>query len=257
MTSHRANILDYLAKLEAEEDMEILYACESGSRAWGVESTDSDYDVRFIYKRPVRRYLTLDKRADTFEYMSDDHLYDFAGWDIDKALTLAGKSNPGILEWLGSEIVYREEGDFTHNLQTIMEDFSPSALIYHYSSLANRQWKQYWREGEDLTLKKYIYAVRPILAVYWMVDHGHNMPPIFFKDLNASDYMDEVEFNELSELMKNKAQGTEMDTKGRYEALDGFITEGIEVCKGYAAYAPKTKPNQHKLLNLYHSELFP
>ena len=106
MPTHRANILDYLARLEVEEDIEVLFACESGSRAWGIESSDSDYDVRFIYKRPVRDYLVLGERKDTIHRMYEDNLYDFAGWDLDKALSLSYKSNPSILEWMASDIIY-------------------------------------------------------------------------------------------------------------------------------------------------------
>ena len=38
-----------LAQVEAERNVRVLFACESGSRAWGFASRDSDYDVRFLY----------------------------------------------------------------------------------------------------------------------------------------------------------------------------------------------------------------
>ena len=130
------------------------------------------------------------------------------------------------------------------------------ALMHHYANLAHNQWKQYCREGEDLTLKKYLYAVRPLVAVYWMVDNGYRMPPIDFLSLNPQLFMRDEEYVELGDLLAKKKVGTELETKGRYKALDAFILDGIEVTKGYASYAPRKVPDFDKLTKLYHSELF-
>ena len=42
-------IIQKLKEIEQTENIRILHAVESGSRAWGFPSPDSDYDVRFIY----------------------------------------------------------------------------------------------------------------------------------------------------------------------------------------------------------------
>ena len=56
-------ILSKLRQIGQEENVTLLHAVESGSRAWGFPSPDSDYDVRFIYYRPLSFYLSLEKCA--------------------------------------------------------------------------------------------------------------------------------------------------------------------------------------------------
>ena len=97
-----------LIEIEAKNAIKIVYACESGSRAWGFPSANSDYDVRFIYIRPVDWYLSIYEKRDVIEYPIDEQL-DISGWDLKKALQLLRKTNPPLLEWLGSPIVYLEE----------------------------------------------------------------------------------------------------------------------------------------------------
>jgi len=123
-----------LDAIEAENDVRILYACESGSRAWGFASPDSDYDVRFIYARPREWYLSIDtqKRRDVIECPIEG-LWDVNGWDLRKALGLLAKSNPPLLEWLGSPIVYRQDGSFVAGLQALAEEYlSPRSSRLHY-----------------------------------------------------------------------------------------------------------------------------
>ena len=81
-----------LDDIEKAENVTILHAIESGSRAWGFESPDSDYDVRFIYVRNKEHYLGIDKTEDFIDWELDEVL-DINGWDITKALRLAYKSN--------------------------------------------------------------------------------------------------------------------------------------------------------------------
>jgi len=108
-----ATILERLAAIEHTELVHILYACESGSRAWGFASPDSDYDVRFIYVRPRDWYLSIDleRRRDVIERPIEGVL-DINGWDLRKALQLMRKSNPPLFEWLHSPLVYRAQAEF-------------------------------------------------------------------------------------------------------------------------------------------------
>src|SRR5512138_462471 len=94
-------ITSRLAEIESDNNIKIVYACESGSRAWGFPSANSDFDVRFIYARPVEWYLSIADARDVIECPIDDRL-DISGWDIKKSLQLFRKSNPPLLEWLGS-----------------------------------------------------------------------------------------------------------------------------------------------------------
>src|SRR5438105_459905 len=125
-----------LDRIETEQNVRILYAVESGSRAWGFDSPDSDYDVRFIYIRPVREYLRVSPPRDVIELPITETL-DVNGWDIYKALELYRKSNPPLLEWLNSPIVYREKGELAADLRRLARDyFSPLRMTYHYLSMA-------------------------------------------------------------------------------------------------------------------------
>lgn len=139
----RNKIIMKLHDIEKEHDVKILYAVESGSRAWGFESTDSDYDVRFIYAHSKNWYISIEDKRDVIEYPTED-LLDFSGWDIKKALKLYRKSNPPLYEWLISPIIYLEIGDFTQKLKNLIPRFySPISSIYHYLHMAQGNNRQY------------------------------------------------------------------------------------------------------------------
>ena len=130
-----------LADIQVSEEVVILYACESGSRAWGFPSEDSDYDVRFIYVRPKDWYLSIDleTKRDVIERPISDEL-DIAGWDLRKALKLFYKSNPPLLEWLGSPIIYLEQFSTAEKLRELAKTFySAKACMYHYLNMAEKQ----------------------------------------------------------------------------------------------------------------------
>src|SRR6476619_733662 len=134
----KKEILKRLDQIERKENVRIFYACESGSRAWGFESTDSDWDVRFIYVHPRDWYLSIDveEKRDVIERTINDEL-DISGWDIRKALKLLRKSNPPLLEWLTSPIVYKEIGETAKQLREAMAQFySPISAFYHYLHMA-------------------------------------------------------------------------------------------------------------------------
>ena len=99
LTQEEMNVLipQRLKEIEKEYNVEILLAAESGSRAWGFASPDSDFDVRMIYKRPQAEYLRLDEVRDVIELQIDD-TWDVSGWDLDKTLKLLNKSNPTMYE---------------------------------------------------------------------------------------------------------------------------------------------------------------
>lgn len=133
-----ADIQRRLLEAEIEHNVKVIYACESGSRAWGFASPDSDYDVRFIYTHTPEWYMSFDieRRRDVIEYPIVDDI-DIGGWDIRKALHLFTRTNGALLEWISSPIVYREEGAFSNSLRKIAPDaHNDLALRYHYSHMA-------------------------------------------------------------------------------------------------------------------------
>ncbi len=158
----RETILRKLNEIENRENVKILLAVESGSRAWGFASPDSDYDVRFIYVRPREDYLRLEKTRDVIELPIEGEL-DINGWDLDKTLRLLRASNPTLFEWLSSPIVYRET-EFARDFQGIMQQyFSSKRGLSHYLSMAGRNYREYLK-GEKVKAKKYFYVLRPVLA---------------------------------------------------------------------------------------------
>ena len=165
-----------LANLEDEHDIEILYACESGSRAWGFSNYQSDYDIRFIYRySDLKKYISLTPSRDVIEYM--DNPFDIVGWDIKKALILHYKSNPSLREWLMSGDVYVEDNrDIFHDLG----DFDISTLKHHYRSMALMNYRKYisdtFKNWGDLHTKKLLYITRCILS--WKLLDDNIYPPI-------------------------------------------------------------------------------
>ena len=162
-------IVSKLNAIEYKSNVRILYACESGSRAWGFASPDSDYDVRFIYVHPREHYLSVDEQRDVIELPIND-LLDINGWELRKALRLFKKSNGPLYEWLQSPVVYDQNNEFIDDLKNLMPHyFSPRANMHHYLSMAKTVFESDLAGGE-VRLKKYFYALRPILACRWIAD---------------------------------------------------------------------------------------
>jgi hypothetical protein len=132
-----------LGKIEQAHNCEILLAVESGSRAWGFPSPDSDNDVRFFFRRPLKSYLAIDPERDVIETPMDGD-WDVNGWDITKALRLMVKGNATVGEWLNSPLIYREneKSDFSYRLRDLLAVHAdPRLSARHYYGLANSCFK--------------------------------------------------------------------------------------------------------------------
>ena len=174
--------------IECDQDARILFAVELGSRAWGFASPDSDYDVRFVYKRNVREYVRIREQRDVIELPIAGDL-DINGWDILKALTQFRKSNPALLEWLHSPIVYRVQGTFAKNLRKLAaEHFSPRRMTYHYLSMAKQNYRLSIENKAEVSLKKYLYVLRPLACIAWL-EQNDSPPPTSIHDTLAGIVM--------------------------------------------------------------------
>src|SRR5690242_13631967 len=141
-----------LAQLEVERNVRVLYACESGSRAWGFASRDSDYDVRFLYIHPRDWYLSVEDRRDVIEQPIAADL-DVSGWEMRKALRLLWKSNPPLLEWLKSPVVYCHDPEFLAEFSALaMRFYSPRRCFAHYLHMASGNWRDYLRDRAEVSL---------------------------------------------------------------------------------------------------------
>lgn len=146
-------IVEELHRIEREYDMKILLAVESGSRAWGFASPDSDYDVRFIYVHKPQWYFSVLKQTDTIEYMSEDRLLDFSGWELRKALLLLSKTNPNLSDGLLTDQIYLSDAKFLKEIREVQAKFyNPIHAMYHFFNVAKRHYKGYLQKN-GCTLK--------------------------------------------------------------------------------------------------------
>lgn len=210
-----------LIEVEASNDIKIVYACESGSRAWGFASADSDYDVRFIYLRPLEWYLSIDEKSDVIEYPISEQL-DINGWDLKKALQLLRKTNPPLLEWLGSPIIYLEKYTIAQSMRQLAKEYySPSACLYHYLHMARGNYREYL-QGDIVWVKKYFYVLRPILAMKW-IEEGRGIVPTDFnvavEKLALTGELKEA----IANLLESKRAGNELDKGEKIPAISNFI----------------------------------
>ncbi len=171
-----------LEKLEQERGIQILYACESGSRAWGFPSPDSDYDVRFLYVQPLEWYLRINDGKDTIDLGIDEDLLDITGWELRKTLQLLRKSNASPIDWIQSPIVYQERPSFREDFAELAREcFSPIATLYHYLSMAQKYAETCASPGPQ-KLKGWFYALRTSLNCRWII-RRRTAPPIVFTEL--------------------------------------------------------------------------
>jgi hypothetical protein len=224
----RTEIVSRLVAAEAEHGVRILLAIESGSRAWGFPSANSDYDVRFVYARPPGWYRSIDveDRRDVIEYRIEDAI-DLNGWDLRKGLRLLLRSNPGLIEWIQSPITYVERGVFrARALEVLPVVYAPEKGFRHYRSMAKTNYRESLRQ-EIVPLKKYFYALRALLAARWVREHG-TAPPIVFERLLALIEGEETLLAEIHRLLEEKQRSPELGLGPRVPALNAFIEAELE-----------------------------
>jgi len=215
-------IQNKLKAIELEKGVEILYAVESGSRAWGFASPDSDYDIRFIYKHDLDYYLSLWEQTDVIEFMTDEDL-DGSGWDLRKAMKLLAKSNAPLLEWIYSPVVYYENEAFMNQMRALAEDcFSPVACLHHYLGTSKNFMAVC--EQEEVKLKSYFYALRTALAGKWTIENN-TFPPVAFMELLPIVPQNIQE--KVKELMSIKANQDESYLHPKEVLITDFLMETI------------------------------
>lgn len=222
-----ATIRDKLSDVERNFDVRILFAIESGSRAWGFPSPDSDYDVRFVYAHGGDWYLSLMPGRDVIELpiIGD---WDINGWDVRKALTLLLKPNPVLLEWLSSPIRYRWDEEVCEKLAALaVRTAFGEACVHHYRNLASGQWAKHVGENATVSYKKYFYILRPALAIHWIRSNPGTTPPMNLQALVAGLPIASDLNAEIEDLLQRKAQAKEIGTGARVEAIDTYIADQI------------------------------
>lgn len=243
----RKRILEELQKIEQIHNVKIIMAIESGSRAWGFASPDSDYDVRFIYVRKKEDYLKLEGMRDVIEWKLDEVL-DINGWDIRKALQLLHKSNPTIFEWCASPLVYLSTPDFDVLKKVMPGYFSEKKALYHYLHMAQTNYREYLK-GEEVRIKKYLYVLRPLLAAQWILDKKV-APPMLFDELVDAE-LDEELRPELNRLLEMKKTLPEMGMVPKVQVFNDYIERVMPEIKAATEKLEETEKDWRVLNELF------
>ena len=217
----RTEILRRVRAAEAEHRVQVLLAVESGSRAWGFESPNSDFDARFVYVHERDWYLSIDDKRDVIEYPIVDDI-DLNGWELRKALRLFRNSNPAFVEWVQSPIVYLEHGPFAAACRSLLSAvYSCQRGIHHYRSMAKTNYRGYLRE-DMVPLKKYFYVLRPLLSVRWLEAYASPAPIEFSKLLHLIDGQSQL-IGDIQELLAQKRASPEMGLAPQVASIHSFI----------------------------------
>jgi predicted nucleotidyltransferase len=243
-----------LLKLELQYGIKILYAVESGSRAWGFASRDSDWDVRYFYIHHPDWYLTIDEKKDNQEFFLPNNL-DFAGWELKKALRLFRKSNPPLLEWLRSPIVYLQQFSTADRLRALTNEyFNPKSCLHHYLHMAEGNFKTYLQK-ETVRVKKYFYVLRPLLACEW-IKQTNTMAPVEFQDLVATQVKDLDVMSAIHNLLDRKMAGDELSEEPVITVLNDYLQQKIDAFNDCLTTLEQTvQPDTDRLNELFKSTL--
>ena len=244
-------IISKINEIESREGFEILFACESGSRAWGFASLDSDYDVRFVYLRKSDQYLRLKALRDVCEAELND-IYDINGWDLKKFFVLLLRSNPAIFEWANSPIIYKTSAKW-QKIAEILPDFLDSkTLLYHYLGMAKNNVRMYLQD-EQVRYKKYLYALRPLLACRFIFKENSRIP-MDFKKLCAAVLPSDMR-ECVDKLLFIKQNNSEKESGEHIKSIDDFINNEICAISELLEKHPKGKKPDESVLDELFVEL--
>lgn len=231
----RSDIEARLTAIEAEHQVHILFACESGSRGWGFSSPDSDYDVRFLYVHTLSWYLQVHAQRDVIELPISDVL-DINGWELRKALGLLRGGNATLIEWLDSPVLYRVDPIFLQAIQTSARDtHRAERTYYHYVHMARKNYREHLR-GETVRLKKYLYVLRPLLAARW-IEQGRGVAPMRFQELVDGIVTDPALRQAIEALLLIKRSAMESALAPPMPVINAFIEDTLE---HFASISPPT-----------------
>jgi len=231
-------ILKCLQGIEKKYDVSILLAVESGSRAWGFASEDSDWDVRFVYAHKPEWYFSVDDQRDVIEEMFENDI-DAVGWDIKKTLALLKRSNPSLMEWIKSPIVYLSDDSFMRGLVPLAQKcFNPTKAMYHYQRIYVKHDERYLQR-QGYPMKRFMYYLRGILACQW-IDKYKTLPPVSFKELYNKIVEDQKIKDGIRELVRQKSLGKETDMS---EVPTYLVEYYIPLAEYYSDLVGKFRPD--------------
>lgn len=230
----------YLAQIEKDMGIKILYACETGSRAWGFPSPDSDYDIRIIYMHSTDWYLGLSEKKDSIDLMFENNIIDITGWDLRKCLRLLWKSNPALLERIQSPIIYQVDMDFLNEFRDIAKDcYSRIATIHHYLNMGKKHYAEIV-DTHEYRLKKFFYTLRASVACLWILEK-EEMPPIVFQKMLDGLSIESKLRERISELVELKSTISEAYLHTGEKDLFQFMNACLIRAENEAKTLPSSK----------------
>ncbi|PKR83776.1 nucleotidyltransferase domain-containing protein [Heyndrickxia camelliae] len=240
---------DQLLKVATKYDVKILFACEAGSRAWGLQSDHSDYDVRFIYMHPLDWYLDIDQKRDVIEQPITQSL-DLSGWDLRKTLLLLRKSNPPLLEWLHSDIIYIKREPFYHEVKNLAKQaFSAKACLFHYLNMSKRNAKDIFQK-DKIKVKQYLNVLRPLLACK-AIETEDSFPTVHFPNLVAKLIKEENLKKEMYHLIQLKQTKHEYICVSNLPFVNKYIEMELKHIEDYVNTIPTVDKNVTEDLNQF------
>jgi hypothetical protein len=233
----KQTIKELCKKLEAEQNIKILFAIENGSRAWRMQSKDSDYDVRFVFVRNIEEYININPPVEVINVSYNKQgkktekqgaLIDMSGFDIFKYAKLLSQSNPTTIEWIISDIVYYGKQNKTFR-EFAINNFDKKTLYLHYKSLCRNTFTKYIQSKNKATYKKYLYAFRGLVNAKW-VAHKESIPPIIFPNTvkNMEGILPKTISSEIEKIIKIKSLGREKDKIENIKKLDNYIERFLQ-----------------------------
>lgn len=162
ITNPTRDIKNILNEIEYNNNIEIIYASLHGSRIYDFENDNSNYDIKFIYKRNIEEYLTINNTPTTINY--EEHNYSLQGWDIKQTMKMHYESNTQLYETINSPTKYIEKYDFNKLIP-----FDKTQLLNQYTKLAE---KNFQTSRQDIPynfklkdIRNYIYST--IYVLQW------------------------------------------------------------------------------------------
>ncbi|MBW3010601.1 nucleotidyltransferase domain-containing protein [Candidatus Woesearchaeota archaeon] len=237
----KAPLITKLCKqIEKEKGIKILFAVENGSRAWRMESEDSDYDVRFVYHHPMEKYISLSQPKDVIEKYYDQEgkphaaqgcFIDIVGFDVFKYLRLLINSNPTAIEWLKSDIVYYGKQNLKFR-DFAFKCFKKISLFYHYQSLCRQNYQKYIKSKTLVSYKKYLYALRGLVNATYVQKTG-KVPPIDFTDtVKKADFLPKNIRDRILKIIELKKSGREKQIIDNIPMFDKYLESFLkQECK--------------------------
>lgn len=242
-----------LSEIEQKAHVRIIWAVETGSRAWGFASPNSDYDVRFVYIREKKEYLRLEEIRDSLDAQQDD-LLDIEGWDLRRVLRMVYRSTPEVYEWFSSPIIYRSTPEAVELQMLLPEYFSVKKCAQNYIHTASVDYRTYFQD-EEVWLVKYFYLLRQMLQAKWLLEEKR-MPPMLFEEL-VRQKLEEEWKDYILELLQKKQTSAELGKAQRNKKLIEYIGQSLkEMGQEVLALKEEGKTSWEKLNQYFYSVLW-